>query len=370
MGKPLRSADEGGRLLSPPVGRLLQRLKERRSQPKSWQVETPTTAIYFADLFEGQIGEANDNNRIIKRIEPNVFRVKGKTDTTVIFRYVSKPLLDAMSRERDSRILYVLDDDLESAKVDENLPRDYRKRLQMLQDQIVGPICGIADEIIAPSQRILDSIRAGNSSLISPAFIHPAPDLSHHEDPATIDIVFNGSRSHLGDLEMILPALNAVLDRHPQARLTTFLGKYAPRGLSGPHVSHLNPLSWEDYKKFLRANRFHIAVGPARPTKFNSARSSSRIMDNAGFGVAAVYSARQPFDRWVEHGRNGLLVDDDPASWIAALDSLILDGALRGALAGGGVALAKTLGDRANARKFWREKLNLDVVTDCRLTVI
>jgi hypothetical protein len=324
-----------------------------------WLVETPTTAIYFTNVFRDLIDRPIDTLQI-SRLEANAFHVHGKRESTVIFRYASPSLMRSLQSSRRGRLLYVLDDNIAAGVSDEALPADYRSRLLSFQRRTVQPICKMADEVIAPSQFILDSLGVAQTSLIAPSLIHDLPSLEHHNEDA-VRIVFNGTRSHLSDFRMIVPVLRHIIEKHENVYLTTFLGSHAPAELAGKRVTHLPPMRWEDYRRYMRKNCFHIALGPARETLFNLARSPSRILDNAGFGAVGVYSARKPFNKWVVNGETGLLLSDSNAHWTAGLESLIADRSLRKTIAKSAAKLAVEIGNASRLKQFWAEKLDLDL---------
>ena len=340
------------------VGLLHQTVTGSRGHTP-WLTETPTTAIYFTNVFHDLIDRPG-SGRSISRLEPNAFHVAGKREATVIFRYASPSLLRSLQDGRHGRVFYVLDDNVAAGAADDALPVDYRHRLFRFHHKFVKPMCAIAHEVIAPSQSILDALDVRNSSVIAPALIHDLPELEHH-DGEPVRIVFNGTRSHLSDFHLIVPVLQHLVNKYPHVSLTTFLGKHAPEGLQGGRIEHLPPMRWEDYRRFMRQNRFHIALGPARETLFNLARSPSRILDNAGFGAVGVYSDRRPFNRWISNGENGLLIADGEDNWMQGLESLINNAALRKTIAQAAAGLASDIGNTSRLKQFWSQKLQLEL---------
>jgi hypothetical protein len=336
---------------------LIHQAVGRARNTSPWQSETPTTAIYFANVFHDLIDRPGQL-RGISRLEPNAFRVNGQRESTVVFRYASPSLLRSLQNRRSGRVLYVLDDNVAAGAADDALPIDYRSRLLRFHQKFVKPMCATADEVIAPSQHILDALDVQNSSLILPALIHDLPNLEHHTSK-DVRIVFNGTRSHLSDFRMIVPVLEQLLKKYPFVSLTTFLGTHAPSSLRGERVEHLAPMRWEDYRRFMRQNRFHIALGPAKETPFNLARSPSRILDNAGFGAVGVYSARRPFSKWVAHGETGLLIADGESHWMAGLEQLINDAPARQSIARAAALHAADIGCNSKQKEFWAEKLGI-----------
>lgn len=329
---------------------------------KPWLKETPTTSMYFSDVMSDLIGESIESNKPIIRLEPNVFEIVGDIKTILVLRYISPMRLDLIKKGFFQRIIYFVDDDMSSIELEKKLPEDYRRRMTNFKNEIVLPISRIASEVIAPSSHIIDKFKKVQKSILFPALLHEPSDLSHHENLyGQFNIVFNGTRSHLADLNFIVSALKSVLARHPQVRLTTFLGGHAPDGLKNNQTEHLPAMEWNSYRNFINVNKFHLALAPALETQFNRSRSPSRILDNAGFGAVGLYSNREPFSNWIKHGENGMLVSDGPKAWISMIDEMINNRVNTKAIAARGQQLASHLGDRNSVRKFWIDKLGLSL---------
>lgn len=325
-----------------------------------WQKETPTTTMYFADVMADLIRNKQSSNLPIVRLEANVFQTVGENPVLVIIRYASPEILVLLKTRSFKKVIYVFDDDISSIELEKKLPSDYRRRLENIRNKVVVPVSSIATEIVAPSAHILEKFRNSRKSILLPSLVHKTSNLAHYDDSeGQFNIVFSGTRSHLADLKMIIPALQSVLARNPQARLTTFLGNYAPIRLSGRQVEHLPSMDWHSYREFIATQNFHLALAPALNTPFNRARSSSRIMDNAGFGAVGIYSNREPFANWIEDGVNGLLVGDDTDQWINTIQGLINSKQQAKKIAEAGIQTALNLGNRLQVREFWMHRLNL-----------
>jgi len=172
--------------------------------------------------------------------------------------------------------------------------------------------------------------------------------------------LLSGSRSHAGDIEMIAPGIVKALRRNQRLRVTSFLGELAPRSLRNHAGVRNHPqLPWPKFRRFLERQRFHVAAAPYRDTRFNGARSISKILDHGALGAAGLYSNRAPHSRYISHLETGFLMTDDSYDWCEAV--LELAGRPRQArkLAARGAALAGELGDRRRVRQFWLARLGL-----------
>jgi hypothetical protein len=121
----------------------------------------------------------------------------------------------------------------------------------------------------------------------------------------------------------------------------------------------MQPMGWQQYRRFVGANKFHVAVAPALPTPFNHARSISKLHDHAALGAAGIYTSQAPFDQIVSHGRSGLLLGNSPAEWRDTLSDLAGQREKVLKIARGGQLLSETLGNMNRVRKFWKDELGI-----------
>ena len=233
------------------------------------------------------------------RVEPNVFRTTGTRQITLIFRYASPKAVTQTLSDTSASLWYFIDDDVWAFGSGDGLPSDYVKRQIQFRRLTADALIAKSVRLLSSSKRILDRFPDTDGAIVPPALVHRLPSLDHHDrepgDP--FDIVFSGTRSHLDDFKTIELPLRACLQENPHWRLTTFLGRHAPRGLRLPNARHLKPMEWQAYRRFVSRNRFHLALCPLQATDFNAARSASRLLDSAAFGAAPAYSPVPPYGR-------------------------------------------------------------------------
>lgn len=314
----------------------------------------PTVAMYFLDPLSALVGGPEDRGRKpIIRWSPTLFACG---DTAVVIRYAGPREFGVLNELKPSRVYYVIDDDLYAAGPGDGLPADYRRRLVKYRNEQLPKLLSHVTHVVAPNEAILERYRGKVLQRLDPCQCHAPGGLVHHDWLDKFEIVVPGTRSHLRDIGHLTRALVAFLEERPDAALTTFLGGDSPAALARlPNAVHLPPLGWDDYRRFVAENRFHVAVTPSLDTTINRARSISKIHDHAGFGAAGLYSHRAPFAAAVEDGINGLLLPDDPASWLLALRQLHAGRAGARAIAAGGQALSQRLGDPGLVRAFWAD---------------
>jgi len=131
-------------------------------------------------------------------------------------------------------------------------------------------------------------------------------------------------------------ALARFLARHEEAELLV-MGHEVPEPLRAVEPGRLTFLPWqrryEDYARALAAAAPDVLIAPLDATRFTASKVPFKLFDSAAAGAAGIYSRVPPYTRFVRDGDTGLLIDNDPAAWEAALERLAGDPPLRRRLA-------------------------------------
>jgi glycosyltransferase involved in cell wall biosynthesis len=113
-----------------------------------------------------------------------------------------------------------------------------------------------------------------------------------------------------------------------------FIG-WMPEGLSELPNVVLHP--WvADYDAFLEfklGRRWDVGIAPLIGDAFDQFKTDNKYREYAGCGIPGVYSRVSPFVETVRHGATGLLVENEPAEWIAALEQIVRSPELRASIA-------------------------------------
>lgn len=323
--------------------------------PPGWLTTlTPTADIYFLNAMRDFLSSQGR----LTALGPNVYGAGGRF---VILRYASDAELALLEAARPRQVFYVIDDDLEALSRSAELPAGYRSRLASFVASALPRILALADVVLAPNALLLARFGDRATGLIWPSYVSLCEGFGHFADGSPLRLVFTGSRSHAGDLEVIAPALQRLCTLHPQIELTTFLGAWAPACLRKcSNVVNRNALSWDAYRRLMATERFHIALAPFRRTATNECRSHNKLHDHAAFGAAGLYGDILPYREIVSHGRDGLLLAPDGEAWLEALRRLVEDPASAHRLAAAGADLSERIGSPVRLRDFWCERLALD----------
>lgn len=313
----------------------------------------PTVDMYFYTAMKADISGWK-GRKAIQAIGPNVF-ISG--DNAVILRRATDRELSVLKARAPSRVIYFLDDLLTGLNGDDGLPADYLARLNVFKSTRLPRILELATDIVAPNDLILDQFSDHDGTLLGPSAAHICKDFSHISSPSgPLKIILPGTRSHAEDIGSIVSALSRLLKDDKDIHLTTFLGKHVPEELARlPNCTHRVAMPWSLYKRFLKRERFHVALHPTRDTAFNRARSWTKILDHAALGAASLFSPHIAFRELLTPGTNALLCDD-PDEWVDAIRQLKQDRDKLLKLATSGSELAEKLGNPAQTREFWSSR--------------
>ena len=136
------------------------------------------------------------------------------------------------------------------------------------------------------------------------------------EAEGPLQLLYMGSRTHDADLDLILPELDALAGRNPDAfRLTLVGGVSQP--LQRPWLHTLEvPLEARRYPRFVRwlrrLPRHDLGLAPLVANPFNAAKSDVKLLDYAALGLPALCS---PGPAYQELLAAGVALPAEPGQW-------------------------------------------------------
>lgn len=179
---------------------------------------------------------------------------------------------------------------------------------------------------------------------------------------AICKVGYMASADHAHNLTMILPAIEALLDRNPGVQFEFFGSIAMPPELArfGDRITAAPPVA--NYARFLEefaAREWDIGICPLSPIPFNLMKANTKWVEYTSVGAAVVASRGGVYDACCADGA-GLLADT-PDEWLAALERLVRDGSFRLAQ----VARAQTLLQEQYGLASLRAQV-LDMIALCR----
>jgi hypothetical protein len=250
-------------------------------------------------------------------------------DAIIFSRYSGPygPDMVAWARRRGVPVIYHLDDDLvsvpRSLSARKHAYHNAPERLEAVRALLTG-----ATLVYASTERLRDRLLETFSDLpivTGPINCSGRVIRTPAKGPARI-IGYMASADHLPNLQMIMPAIVAVLNRHPQLRFELFGSIPIPPELErfGERIVKVPPIP--DYETFLKRfgdRGWDIGICPLVPNEFNLTKSNNKWIEYSSLGIAVVASDRMIYDECCADGCGALA--DDPESWLAALDHLVAD---------------------------------------------
>jgi hypothetical protein len=248
--------------------------------------------------------------------------------STIIFcRYSGpayRPILDWARRSRVP-VVYHIDDDLLAIPMEigerKHTLHNSPERLDAVRELLTG-----ADLVYASTEklraRLLDyfpdlRITVGKIYCSSTVLRRP------RQGPAR-KIGYMASADHAHNLEMVIPAIERVLERNAQVQLELFGTIPLPSALArfSDRISRLPPI--DDYETFLE--RFaeygwDVGICPLNPIEFNLMKANTKWVEYTSIGAAVVASKDTVYDECCADGCGILATSSD--EWFHGLELLI-----------------------------------------------
>lgn len=237
-------------------------------------------------------------------------------------------LIQEFARRQGLPLLAHLDDDLfavpdtlgpEKLRYYHDPVRQGNLRLAMSGcDLLYASTAALADRLASRDWPV--PVFAGEiSSAASPLPAAPAV----RRPPGQETVGYMGTRGHEADLELAVPALQALMDARPGLRIEIFGTVGLPAGLARfpGRVRHIPAV--RDYEEFLGTLvtlAWDVGLAPLRHTVFNSCKTDTKWVEYTAAGIPVAVSDRTVYRRAARDGA-AMLVPDD--GWRQALVALL-----------------------------------------------
>lgn len=142
-------------------------------------------------------------------------------------------------------------------------------------------------------------------------------------ETASIDVLYMGTTTHAGDLELVREAFDQLRrSRNSAVRLWVIGGAPVTQRewfdrIPVPEAAREYPY----FVPWLRslADRFDFAIAPLVDNLFNASKSDLKFIEYAALGLPAIFSSAPAYTPSVHDGVNGLLCQNRPEAWFEAL---------------------------------------------------
>jgi glycosyltransferase involved in cell wall biosynthesis len=143
---------------------------------------------------------------------------------------------------------------------------------------------------------------------------------NHPDETEKIRILWAGSDTHHGDLELIVEPLRRIMDEFGDKVQVVFLG-YSHPELKASHLmryAELPMVPLGSYVQTMTRIHPHIAIGPLQKHPFNHSKSEIRYLETTASGGAFIYSKGVA----TYEGSVGIAADGDD-EWYEAIKELV-----------------------------------------------
>jgi glycosyltransferase involved in cell wall biosynthesis len=350
---PVRSHDQG-------APRSVLVIRKAPSPTDELYITAPLTPLHDrGDIRMKVVDLDHETDR-----PPDMDQLLTPGTAVVISRYISERWIAAITKHkaRLGPVFYLMDDDVAAAVDSHHLPLNYRQRMGKVACGEFQTLIRLCDQFIVTSPHLLSRYSSAKTVLLEPCYLQSPSHLNHLDDQSEIIITYQGTEGHKDDLAAIAPALRSIHDEFKRVILKIIIGH--PRAVPAilkdlKRLEVIKPMTWIEYKKFRATSRAHIALAPMLNTPYNGGKSIIKIFDIAALGAAGIYSNCPPYNSVVEHGVNGLLLDNDPLLWRKAIKWLIERPEELQQMARAGQALATTRGHVKRLQNYWFQGLGL-----------
>ncbi len=258
----------------------------------------------------------------------------GSCRLLVVVRYLPRPWMAAVQRLRrgGTEVAFLMDDDLLDPAVIRELPSAYRRRIWQRITRLHRRLPGLVDRLWVTSAALAEKYAPLGVERLP---LHPHPDLL--AERPRLQLAYLGTSAHGAEFAWLLPLLEELQRRYAHTHVELFGDHQINRRFRAlPRVRILHPMRWPNFLAETGSHRIDILLTPLLASPFNASRAPVKVIDAARCGAAGLYSDRAPYRGFVRDGLDGLLLDDEPSSWLAGIERLIADPGERRRLALGG----------------------------------
>lgn len=237
------------------------------------------------------------------------------------------PLMLEWARTERLPVMFHIDDDLLA------IPQEIGERKFALHNsperlETVRSLLDNADLVYVSTEALLARLadygpkaplRAGRIYCSGHVIRRPSPG------PAR-KIGYMASADHVHNLAMILPAVEALLDRHSHVTFELFGSIPRPPQLErfGDRISTAPPIAnYENFLEEFSSFGWDIGLCPLNPIRFNLMKANTKWVEYSCVGAAVIASRGGVYDSCCSDGAGLLAGSVD--EWLEALDRLVLD---------------------------------------------
>lgn len=245
----------------------------------------------------------------------------------------------ALQRQGKS-VVYEIDDAFDCL---EPWHPQYASYGQPARQEAIRAMMAQADAVQVSTDWLADRYRGSSKRIqVVPNMVELAswPRADQLRRDGLFKVLWAGSPSHSGDLDLVIPVLGKFLRSHGDARLVLFGQTIKDERLPAAQVEIVDFCEFEEYAFRLASINADVALAPLADVPFNYGKSNLRVLQYWATGYPTVASSVGPYQNSISHRENGILCAGE-LSWEAALEELYCKPELREKMAKAGFEAVK-----------------------------
>ena len=290
--------------------------------------DIPTTTLYLQGCLAACAGQ---KVRCVDTLQASPGETTlGDGSMVVIVRYAPRRWLRWLEGQRSKLIgvAYLMDDDIPAVLRAPELPWRYALKTAWRYARSRRLLSQVCSEVWLSTPELMQRYADSSPRLVVPEYV---ASQSSNEKPVVY--FYHGSWAHRREIKWLVPVIRQVQKHVPNAWFEIMGTDRVKRLFRGiPRVRVVHPMPWNDYFAYAGTVRYQVGIAPCFDTDFNRARSHSKVFDITRLGAAGIYANVTPYAEKVVHGGTGLLCENVPDKWVAAIMLLINDQDLRKSL--------------------------------------
>lgn len=271
----------------------------------------------------------------------------------IVIQIDSSPSVQQFARklqEMGKRVIYEVDDAFDALEewhpgyISYGQPERLKSMYEMMQ---------LADAVQVSTPFLADRYRKYAKRIdVVPNMIELStwPQAERLRKDGLFKVIWAGSQSHAGDLELVAPALSKFCKAHPDVRIV-FFGQALK---DCDFQSQCEVIPWCDFAQYaftLAAVDADMAIAPLVDVTFNHGKSNLRILQMWATGYPTVASDVLPYREAIKGQSSGMLAKTTE-DWTQALEELYSSSKLQNEIRARGFECVKRFDVRPNVEKL------------------
>lgn len=139
----------------------------------------------------------------------------------------------------------------------------------------------------------------------------------------TVRVLYAGSVDHTNVVrQFVVPAMEQVLEQHGNVSFT-FIG-VNPGVRQNEHVRYIPYFQdYAAYREYVENGHFQIGLAPVRTSRFYQCKYYNKFIEYTSIGAVGIYTDCPLYRQVVINGENGVLCENTPEKWAAAIIRLV-----------------------------------------------